>query len=350
MQAQRTLSHLDPERQYIVVLLDASHQFAHVLILSLLDVLVRQISEGEQLMYLVHHPIYIRCNSGHEEEASLLHQVLTLVLHQVLLVYILLLLQSTALVTKHNHGQAVLQCPRQIGNNHLEQGSFFFPDAGGHFHLPHTDYLAFRVLQQEFLFRWFRAFLLFTHRTDRHVRSTHQNHEFLLDGCQDGLGHILQLLCIRWHRGRDFPTDFQRLLQALHVAGVAHLPSAVQVGHQANEHHQSAQDQRQEQVQHVRFLFQCQVSALQLLVLTGIVQDIQINVSIIIRLRFHAQSRVGHTELLAESGYPFGHGLDALGIDPIQFNRLGSLRDVRLQPVQCIVAMIELFVMEIHVR
>ena len=118
---------------------------------------------------------------------------------------------------------------------------------------------------------------------------------------------------------------------------------AAEIHHQAYQHHETTHHQHQEHVQHVRLRLQGQV-------LTRIIQDVQVNVAVVIRLRLHAQGRIRHTELLTETGNPFGHRHDALGIDPFQLNGFRLLGNIRPQPVQRIVAMIEFLVMKIHVR
>ena len=59
----------------------------------------------------------------------------------------------------------------------------------------------------------------------------------------------------------------------------------------------------------LRFRFQISVAAFQFFVLTGIVQDIQIDIPVIIGFRLHTQTGVRDAELFADTGYPFRHGL-----------------------------------------
>ena len=231
IQAQRTLTHLDPQRQNVIVFVDALNQLTDVLIFSLLDVLPRKIIEGRELMHLVHHPIYIRCNACHQEETRFLDEILPFVLHQVLLMHILFLLQPPAFVSQQNHRQAILQSPRKVRNHHFQQCPVFLLHARGHFDFPNTDDLPFRIPQQELILLRTHLLVLFLHRTNLHVRCTHQRHQFILHRCHDGRYHILQLLGIRRHRSRYLPGNVQRVLQPSYVMRIANAPTTIQVNH-----------------------------------------------------------------------------------------------------------------------
>jgi len=297
---------------------------------------------------LVHDPIYIRCNAGHQEQASFLYQVLPLVFYQMLLVYILFLLQPTTFIAQLNHGQSILQCPREIRNHHLQQGLVILPAIRPDLHLPIRHHLPFRILQRKQQARFLLH--LFIRRINVHIRCTYQIHQLSLDRCLDGIHHIFHLFSIRRYRSRDLAGYFESIFQAIHIMGIPYLPTTVQDNHQHDQKQQSPDEHPQQIVQQISFFFQSQIPALQLLVLTGIVQDIQINITIVIRLRLHAQRRIGHTELFAETGNPFRHRHDTFGINPLQLDGLSRLGDVRLQAVQCIVTMIELFMMKVDVR
>ena len=347
VQAQRSLSHLDPQSQDIVVLIDTGYQFADVLILAFLDFFLSQIIERSELVDFVHYPIYIRCNSCHQEQTSFLDQVLTLVFHQMLFVYILLLLQPAALIPQLNHRQTILQGPRKIRNNYFQQSFIVLFHIRSRLHLPIRHDPTFRILQREQHAR--RILHFFTRRIDVHIGCPHQIHQLFLDRCPDSLNYIFHLFGIRRNRSRDLPTNVQCIFQAIHIIGIPNPPAAVQEYHQYDQNNQSTDNHRQKKIQQISFFFQREIAAFQFLVLTGIVQDIQIDISVIVRLRLHSQSRISHTELFPETGNPFRHRHDSLRIDPFQFNGLICFRYIRLQAVQCIVTMIKLFMMKVDI-
>ena len=171
IQAQRPLPHLNPQGQDIVVLIDTGNQFPDVLILAFLDFFPRQVIERSKLVDFIHDPIYIRCNAGHQEQASFLYQVLSLVFYQMLLVYILFLLQPTTFIAQLNHGQSILQCPREIRNHHLQQGLVILPAIRPDLHLPIRHHLPFRILQRKQQARFLLH--LFIRRINVHIRCTY---------------------------------------------------------------------------------------------------------------------------------------------------------------------------------
>ena len=197
IQTQRALTHLDPQSQDIVVLIDASDQFADVLEFGLLDFLFRQVIERNQFMHFIHHPVDIRCNPRHNEQTSLLDQILTLVLYQMLLMYILLFLQTTALFAQSNDSQTIFQRPGKIGNNHFEQRLILLLQFGFLMNLPKTDRLSFRILQHK------RKTILhcrnhpILYGNDFHIRGSHQSLNLFLHRRHYGINHIFYRLSIR---------------------------------------------------------------------------------------------------------------------------------------------------------
>ena len=197
IQTQRTLTHLNPQSQDIVVFIDACDQFADVLEFGLLDFLLRQVIERNQFMHFIYHAVDIRCNPRHNEQASLLDQVLTLVFYQMLFMYILLLLQTTALFTQSDDSQSVFQRPGKVGNNHFEQRLILLLHLGFHTNLPKTDRQSFRILQHEReAVLHYRNYPIFN-RDDFHIRCSHQPLNLFLYRRHNGLNHIFHRLSIR---------------------------------------------------------------------------------------------------------------------------------------------------------
>ena len=98
VQIQRTLTHLDPQGKDVVILIDASHQLIQIFVLAQFYLLVAQIVEGNELVHLINDSIDIRSDARYDEQTSLLDQVLTLVLYEVLFMHILFLFNALAFI------------------------------------------------------------------------------------------------------------------------------------------------------------------------------------------------------------------------------------------------------------
>ena len=136
IQIQRTLTHLDPQGKDVVILIDASHQLIQIFVFANLYLLVAQIVEGNELVHLIDDSIYVRSDARNDEQTSLLDQVLTLVLDEVLLMHILFLFDALAFILQGNEGASVLQCPGKARHNHFEQGLVLLLQRGIYIDIP----------------------------------------------------------------------------------------------------------------------------------------------------------------------------------------------------------------------
>ena len=193
-------------------------------------------------------------------------------------------------------------------------------------------------------------FLLVAFQTNTHVFRSDQFQDSFLDRSQYRIHHHFFIFHIRGNGSGNLATNIERILQFADIISISHTPPSVQENKENHQEHHPYHHHQEHPVQHLRFLLQGQVTAFQFLVLTGKVQYIQIYVAIVIRLGLHAQCRISHAQLLTETGYPFRHRSDSLLVDPFQLHRVGSHRHIRFQAINCIVAMIILFVMKIHIR
>ena len=119
MEAQRSLLHLDPQGQDVIVFIDGRHQFIHVLILLRSDFCLTDKTFARQLVRLVGQTIYIRINAIDNGQAGFLLQIAPLVVGYVPLVDVALFLQPTPFVAQGNGSHTILQRPLHIGVQYL---------------------------------------------------------------------------------------------------------------------------------------------------------------------------------------------------------------------------------------
>ncbi|CCZ47579.1 unknown [Bacteroides sp. CAG:661] len=89
------------------------------------------------------------------------------------------------------------------------------------------------------------------------------------------------------------------------------------------------------------------VAALQLLVLTGVFEDVQVDVAVVVGAFLHAQACIRHAELVADARYPFGGSLQLAG-HPLGFHGGGVAMVVHLQQVEGVLALVVVAVVGIH--
>ena len=163
----------------------------------------------------------------------------------------------------------------------------------------------------------------------------------------DDIVHILGIVGY----GSDNQTgNFQRILQFTDIQSIPLPPIVVPHPKENHQQNDACHHYDQENRQSIRLTFQHQVSAFQLLVLTSIIQDIQINVPVIVRFGFHTQGCICNTQLFAETSNPFRYGLDSVIIYPLEFNGSSSHRNKRFQTVGGIGTMIIAFMMFVYKR
>ena len=183
-----------------------------------------------------------------------------------------------------------------------------------------------------------------------HVIGTNQIQYLLLDRSYHRINYRFFVFHIRWHGSRNLSAYIQCILQLSNVISISDTPSSVQEKQQKHQCNHPQHDQQKHDIQHFRLLLQCQIPTFQLLVLTGIIKNIQIYVPVIIRLRLHSQCRISHTQLFTETGNPFGYRPNPLLVDPLQFHRMGSHRHIRFQTVDRVMTMVIFLVMEVYIR
>ena len=119
IQAQCTLFHLNPQSQDIIVLIDGSYQLINILIFLPFDFLIIDKAFPVQFMHFVDNTVYIRMNTVDNGHTCFLHQILTFVSGNMLLINITLLFQPPALVSQRDGSHAIIQCPLYIRSYYL---------------------------------------------------------------------------------------------------------------------------------------------------------------------------------------------------------------------------------------
>ena len=114
IEMQGTLTHLDPQRQYVIVFIDASREFTDVAVLTFLDGRVGQIIVSNEFMHFVNDTVNIRSNTRNNEQTSLLDHILALVLDKMTFIHILFLFEELTTVAQGDQGKTVFQCPCDI--------------------------------------------------------------------------------------------------------------------------------------------------------------------------------------------------------------------------------------------
>ena len=86
MKAQRSLLHLDPQGQDVIVFINGRHQFVHILVLLRSNFCLTDKPLARQLVRLVGQTVYIRINAIDNRQAGFLLQIAPLVVGYVPLV------------------------------------------------------------------------------------------------------------------------------------------------------------------------------------------------------------------------------------------------------------------------
>ena len=356
VKAQRALPHLDPQSQYVVVFIDFCHQFVDVHQFAAAHRLLTVRWQNLKLAYLVHHSVDIGHNPRHDRQARLLHLVLALVLHEMLFVDILFLLQPLLLLIERYQVHAMLQCPGQVRQQQPDESLLLLANRSRQPQPQpsHRDRLA-RRLELEYLRNPFTRNrrsvlrLSFLTESDAHIAHSKQCLQFRFHDLDHRIGHFLPACSRCRHRPRHLLTESQHALQFREIHGVLFPPRTVQPDKQDHQHQKACGHQPQEHIQLARLLFQRRITALQFLVLPCIIQNIQVHVAVVVRLRLAAHGRIRAAQLFPQAGNPFGYGMNTLVVNPLQFDGSRSPRLIRLQPVERIRAMIIFLVMQVDI-
>ena len=257
VQTKRTLLHLDPKCQNIIVFVDGSHQFINVLVLLFLYLGVINISFFRQLMYFVQNPVDIRINPVDDGHTSLLYQILTFVSCNMLLVDIPLFLQLISLVAQRSHHLFIFSSPYDIRFHYMHQCLLVPVQSMG------------RRYQCSFSF--FRNFQRQTSFPEQLVNA------------------LLNQRYVHRYGRSGIPTKRENPLQTLHIHLIPDFGTFVEEPPKDNHQYQADNNQKKNDRHLSRTCFQRQITAFQLLILTGKVQNIQIDIPVIIRSILHPQ-------------------------------------------------------------
>ena len=129
VQAQRTLLHLNPQSQNIIVLVNRGDKLVNILILLFFDSFVMDIPHAHQLVHLVQNTVNIRMNTVHNRQTSLFYQILPFVSGDVLFVDITLFFQPALFLAEGDGSPSVVQRPLYIRVDYLHHSLFIFPHA-----------------------------------------------------------------------------------------------------------------------------------------------------------------------------------------------------------------------------
>ena len=72
-------------------------------------------------MYFIRHPVYVRQDAGYDRKASFFHNVLTLILCQMLLMHKAFFLYAATLTIERHQVHSVFYSPRKIRKNQIQQ-------------------------------------------------------------------------------------------------------------------------------------------------------------------------------------------------------------------------------------
>ena len=322
MEAQRSLLHFDPQSQDVVVFVDGRHQFVHILILLGPDLCPTDKTFTRQLVRLVGQAVYVGINAVDNGQTSLLFQIAPLVVSNVPFINVSLLLQPAAFVAQRDGGHAVLQCPPHVGIQYLQYRHL----VASHVQMRKHQPVVFNT----------------------EVPRTKQTFHVVRHRLTDGISHFLLRLCVGRNGSSYLLTHVQHQLQPPQVAFVARLRPSVEEPEEDQDSHDAAHYSQRPQVQLMYSPLQRFVPAFQFLVLSGVVQDVQIYIPVIVRALLPAQSGIGHTELLTDTRNPFGHGLQFV-FHPLLLHRHGITSVEHLQTVQTVVAMVVLPMVVVHI-
>ena len=118
---QRTLPHLYPTGQNIIIIVYLVYQFFDVGIFVSAHVIGLGIVFRTQFFYFIANAVNIGQHALHNGKTSLTHYILTLVGSQVLVVDVLFFLQTAAFIAKLQHRQTVFECPYHKRHDHAHQ-------------------------------------------------------------------------------------------------------------------------------------------------------------------------------------------------------------------------------------
>ena len=107
-QTQRTLLHLNPQSQNIIILVNGGNKLINILILFFFDSFIMDISHAYQFMHLVQNAVDVRMNTINNRKASLLNQILSFVSGNMPFMNIALFLQSALFLAKENGSHSVV--------------------------------------------------------------------------------------------------------------------------------------------------------------------------------------------------------------------------------------------------
>ena len=99
---------------------------------------------------------------------------------------------------------------------------------------------------------------------------------------KNSIYNFLFRLCVRRDGSGYFLADIQHLPQTVQMDTVTFLRSSIEYPKQQDHQNKTDNHKEQQNIQLPSFTFQSQVTAFQLLVLTGIFQDIQINITVVV--------------------------------------------------------------------
>ena len=321
MEAQGALLHADPQGKDVVVVVDGSHQFVHILIFSCLDFRLKHIAPLRHLAGLVGQAVDVGLHAVDNGQAGFLLHIAPLAGGDVLLANVAFLLQPAAFVAQGDGSQTVLERPLNVGRQEPAQGLFITLQVQvGEGNLPALH-----------------------HEVPRAEELLH----IVGHGQGNGFGHFLLRLRFGRDGGGNLLADVEHKAQAAEVHQVALLRAAVEEPEEHQHRHNARHHGQRPSVQQVHTPLQGLVAALQLLVLTGVFEDVEVDVAVVVGSLLHAQACIRHTELVADARYPFG-GRHQLVRHPTLLHGRSVAMVVHLQEVEAILALVVMPMMGVH--
>ena len=190
--------------------------------------------QGPQLVHLIHNPVYVRQDTGHQSQACLLHLILAFVLHQMLLMHILLLLHPAPLIVQGDQILPVLERPGQIRHQQSDEYLFFLSKGCQRMEPQGTHRVLFSGRYQcviDHLFRFSpigtRFGIVAGHLYPKFA-GTENGKQVLLHRPAHGFLDFLHPRCLGRDRRRNLPADLQHPLQLVYVLGIPGSPVTVQ--------------------------------------------------------------------------------------------------------------------------
>ena len=213
IQAQRSLLHLNPQSQNIVIFINRSYQFVNILILLFLYLFIINISFFRKFMHFIQNTVDIRIDAIYNSHTSLLYQILTLISRNMLFVDIPLLFQLHPFVAQCFHHLLVVSSPNNIRLQHMHQ-SLFIPIQPMHRDKCRFPLFAFRNLQSHPTFPEQPVYPLLNQR------NIHRN------------------------RRSNIAAKPENLLQAFYINLILYLGTLIEEPPKNNHQHQSGNHQR----------------------------------------------------------------------------------------------------------